>query len=283
MENIYQPFKVKIIKIEKHSKDVKLFRLEKKGGLALPKRSEGGFKKNESGMVFNPGQFILAGIFGYGEAPFGPASSPYQDKFIDIIVRKAGTLTEALHRAKKGDEIFLRGPYGNGFPVDFIEGKDMVMVTGGCGIPPIAALIEYIIENRSKFGQVYLIYGARTPKDLLIKDKLIEWEKDIKVLLTVDKPDKNWKGQVGMVSELVDEIKINARSAVAAMCGPGPMMDALEKILRPLGISDRRIFVNMERKMQCGVGKCQHCTTGEHYVCQDGPVFYFDQIDKNWD
>ena len=157
------------------------------------------------------------------------------------------------------------------------------MVTGGCGIPPIASLIEHIIANKDKFGRVYLIYGARTPNDLLMKNNFKRWEKSIKVLLTIDKPDKNWKGYVGMVSELVNEIKIDAKDAIAAMCGPGPMMDALEKILRPLGVSDRRIFVNMERKMQCGIGKCQHCVTGDKYVCQDGPVFNFDEIDKSWD
>jgi len=271
MKNLYLPFKVKIAKIEKLSKDVKLFRLK------------GDFAKNEQGLTFVPGQFILIGLFGYGEAPFGPASSSYQDEYIEVIIRRTGTLTEALHQLKQGDEVFMRGPYGNGFPLKFIEGKDMVLVTGGCGIPPIAALIEYIIANRERFGRVYLIYGARTPADLLMKDKLKEWEKEIKVLLTIDKPTKNWSGHVGMVSELIDDIKINSKNAVAAMCGPGPMMDALERILRPLGISDRRIFVSMERKMQCGIGKCQHCAVGDKYVCQDGPVFYFDQIDKAWD
>lgn len=277
MENIYEPEKVKITKIEKLSSNVKLFRL------ASPKLGEGGLKKGENGLVFNPGQFVLFGLFGYGEAPFGVASSPYETKHIDLVIRRAGVLTEQLHKIKEGDEAFLRGPYGNGFPVDFMSGKDVVMITGGCGIPPIAALTEYIIKNKEKFGRTYLIYGARTPSDLLMMDVMKKWEKDIKILLTVDKPDKNWKGSVGMVSELIDDIKINAVDAVAAMCGPGPMMNALEKILRPLGISDRRIFVNVERKMQCGVGKCQHCATGSKYVCQDGPVFNFDEIDKNHD
>lgn len=274
MKNLYQSFKVKIAKIEELSKDVKLFQL---------KKTQGDFAKNKEGLVFMPGQFILVSNFGYGEAPFGAASSPYEDSFIELAVRRAGALTKSLHQLKQGDEVFMRGPYGNGFPLDFIKGKDMVMVTGGCGIPPIAALIEYIIKNRDKFGRIYLIYGARTPADLLMKDRLKEWEKSIKVLLTVDNPTKGWSGYVGMVSELVDDIKINAVDAVAAMCGPGPMMDALEKILRPLGIADRRIFVNMERKMQCGIGKCQHCVVGDKYVCQDGPVFNFDEIDKSWD
>lgn len=274
MDNLYQPFKVKIIKIEEYSKDVKLFRF---------KREAGDFPKNKDNLCFNPGQFVLVSLFGYGEAPFGAASSPLNNQYIDVVIRKAGNLTEALHRLEENGTAFMRGPYGNGFPLDFIEGKDMVMVTGGCGIPPIASLVEYIAANRNKFNNVYLIYGARTPDDILMRDKLKEWESKIKVMLTVDKPDKDWQGHVGMVSELIDDIKINPKDAVAAMCGPGPMMDALEKILRPLGISDRRIFVSMERKMQCGIGKCQHCTTGDKYVCQDGPVFYFDQIDKNND
>ncbi len=270
--NIYLPQKVKIVKIETQSPDVKLFRLK------------GKFPKNKDGLAFNPGQFVLAGIWGYGEAPFGPSSSPDENSYIEIIVRNTGgNVTAAFHRLEKDAEITLRGPLGNGFPLQFMEGKDLALVTGGCGIPPIASLIEYIIRHRKKFGKTYLIYGAKTPQDLLLKEKLKEWEKQIKVILTIDKPVPDWTGRVGFVSEFVKEIEIDASNACAAMCGPGPMINALEKLLRPLGISDRRIFANMERKMQCGVGKCQHCTTGGKYVCTDGPVFYFDQIDRNWD
>lgn len=274
MKNIYKPFKVKIAKIEKLSGNVNLFRL---------KKITGGFFRFDGDICFTPGQFVLVGVFGCGEAPFGPASSPFDNSYIDVVIRRTGNVTKALHNLKKGDEVFMRGPYGSGFPLKFLEDKDIVMVTGGCGIPPIASLIEYIIKRRNDFGRVYLIYGARTPADLLLKKKLKEWEKDINVLLTVDKPDKKWKGPVGMVSELIDDIKIDPTNAVATMCGPGPMMNALEKILRPLGISDRRIFVSMERKMQCGVGKCQHCAVGSKYVCTNGPVFNFDEIDRSWD
>jgi NAD(P)H-flavin reductase len=272
MQDLYLPQKVKIVKIETQSPDVKLFRLK------------GKFKKNKNGLIFNPGQFVLAGIWGYGEAPFGPASSPENSSYIDLLIRNTGgVVTNAFHGLDKGAEATLRGPYGNGFPLDFFEKKDLVLVTGGCGIPPIASLIEYIVKHRKNFGKVYLIYGAKTPQDLLLKDRIAEWEKQIKVILTIDKPAADWKGRVGFVSEFVKEIEIDANNAAAAMCGPGPMMNALEKLLRPLGISDRRIFANMERKMQCGVGKCQHCVTGEKYVCLNGPVFYFDEIDKNWD
>ena len=167
--------------------------------------------------------------------------------------------------------------------VSFFEGKDIVMVSGGCGIPPIAALVEYIIRHREKFGRVYLLYGAATPQDILAQGRLDIWGRHINILLTVDRPAPGWKGHVGLVSEMVKDIEINPLNAVATMCGPGPMMTALERILRPLGISDRRIYVSLERKMQCGIGKCQHCTTGDSYVCLDGPVYTFDAIDKNWD
>lgn len=271
MDNLYLPQKVKIDKIETLSPDVKLFRLK------------GKFPKNKNGLIFNPGQFVLVGIWGYGEAPFGPASSP-ENSYIDIVVRNTGgSVTNALHNLENGAEITLRGPYGNGFPLDFFENKDLVLVSGGVGIPPIASLIEYITKHRKNFNKVYLIYGAKTPQDLLLIDKISEWKKQIKVVLTIDKPAENWTGNVGFVSEFIKEIEIDPNNAAAAMCGPGPMMNALEKILRPLGISDRRIFANLERKMQCGLGKCQHCTAGEKYVCLHGPVFHFDEIDKNWD
>ncbi len=281
MENIYLPQKVKIVKIEDLSPTVRLFRFVPTQRSGFKK---GKFEKGENGLVFTPGQFVLVGKIGYGEAPFGPLSSPFESEYMEIGVRKAGTVTNFLHSLKEGEEIDFRGPYGNGFPLDFFEGKDVVMVTGGCGLPPIASLIEYIIKKRNAFGNVYLIYGARNPEEILLKKRLDKWvEEGIKVITTIDKPFSGWDGNVGYVSDMIKEIKVDEANAVAAMCGPGPMMDALEKILRPLGISDRRIFVSMERKMQCGVGKCQHCATGGKYVCKDGPVFNYDEIEKNWD
>jgi NAD(P)H-flavin reductase len=274
VRNLYLPIRAKVTRIKELSGNVRLFRF---------KKVRGRFPKNHDGLTFTPGQFVMAGIWGYGEAPFGILSSPTEDRFMEILVRRVGTVTNALHRLDEGDEITIRGPYGNGFPVNFFEGKDIVMVSGGCGIPPISALTEYIIEERERFGRVYLLYGAATPNDILERDRMEEWGRDVKILLTVDHPTPEWKGYVGLVSEMVKEIEISPLNAVATMCGPGPMMTALERILRPLGISDRRIYVSLERKMQCGIGKCQHCTTGYSYVCMDGPVFNFDEIDKNWD
>ncbi|HEX7456771.1 MAG TPA: FAD/NAD(P)-binding protein [Candidatus Nanoarchaeia archaeon] len=274
MENTLHPKKVKIIKTEQMSSNFKLFRLKPVGWE---------FPVGNSGLIFTPGQFVLAGLWGYGEAPFGPASSPYERSFIDIGVRRTGNVTSALHRLNDGGDMTIRGPYGNGYPLNFLVGKDLVFVTGGCGIPPIASLIEYVIARRERFGTVYLLYGAVTSKDLLFEERYEHWRKSIKVLLTVDKPTPDWKGHVGLVSELTREIDIKPRNTAVAMCGPGPMTKALENILRPLGIADRRIFVSEERKMSCGIGKCQHCTTGDKYVCTDGPVFYYDQVQGNWD
>jgi len=264
MKNLYQPQPVKIEKIEFLSPSVKLLRLKKR-------------------LNFVPGQFVLAGLWGYGEAPFGPASSPYQKQYFDLMVRKGGTVSSAFHSLKKGDEITVRGPYGNGFSLDFFKGKDILMVSGGCGIPPIASLTEYLIKNREDFGRIYLAYGATNPDEILIKDMVDRWQKSVKVLLTVDAPTPDWRGRVGFVTELIKEIKVNPLDTVAVMCGPGPMVAAMEKILKSIGITDRRIFISEERKMQCGIGKCQHCATGEKYVCLDGPVFNYDEIDKNFD
>lgn len=274
MKNLYLPVMARVTKIEELSENVRLFRF---------KKERGRFAKNQDGLTFIPGQFVMAGIWGYGESPIGILSSPYEESFMEILVRKVGVVTNALHRLNVGDEMTIRGPYGNGFPVSFFEGKDIIMVSGGCGIPPIAALIEYIIQNRERFGRVYLLYGAATPEDILARNRLDIWGRHINILLTVDHPTPEWKGHVGLVSEMVKDMEINPLNAVATMCGPGPMMMAIERILRPLGISDRRIYVSLERRMQCGIGKCQHCTTGDSYVCMDGPVYNFDEIDKNWD
>ena len=273
-KNLYLPETVKIKEIKNLSPTAKLFKL---------KKIKGDFKSNSNGLTFNPGQFFIAGLWGYGEAPFGGSSNPYHNDYIDIVVRRTGTVTNALHTLKTNSEMTIRGPYGNGYPLDFLENKDVVMVTGGCGIPPISSLIEYIIKNRKRFNKVYLLYGAATPNDLLLKERYPFWRQFIKVLLTVDKASPDWKGHVGWVSSLVNEIAIDPANTAAIMCGPGPMVSALEQILNPLGISDRRIFIADERKMQCALGKCQHCTTGSKYVCFDGPVFHLDQIDKNWD
>lgn len=276
MENIYLPQKVIVADIEEQSPTVKLFRL---------KKEKGNFELNDKKMSYIPGQFVIVGQIGYGEAPYGLLSSPYQNEYFEIAVRKTGGLvTNYLHSVKVGDSITLRGPYGNGFPLGFFEIKDIVLATGGCGIPPIAGLIEHIIHDRERFGDVHLIYGSKNPEEILLKKRLEEWkQKDINVLLTIDKPDPTWNGHVGFVADLAKEIKINPDRTMIMMCGPGPMVNSLLKVFLPLGVSAKDILTSEERKMQCGIGKCQHCTTGSKYVCLNGPVFSYEQIQQNHD
>src|SRR4030042_3998878 len=274
MKNPLLPINLKIKNIQDMTSYLKHFCLEP---------TEGDFPKNNTGLVFNPGQFALLGRWGWGEAPFGMASSPFENEFINIVVGKVGNVTGAIHKLKVGDVITYRGPYGNGFPINFFKNKDIVLVAGGFGIAPIVSLIEYIIAKRDDFQKVYLLYGAKSPQDLLFKDRFNDWQKSIEVLVTVQEPSENWHVNVGLVSNLAKKIQISPANAVAAMCGPGPMSEALEDILRPLGISDRRIYVSSDRKINCGIGKCQHCTTGDKYVCMDGPIFNYDQIQGNWD
>jgi len=275
MENIYEPERVEVVKVERHSADVKLFRLRRPGGEPFP--------VDRDGLVFIPGQFVLAGLWGYGEAPFGVASDPREASHIELLVRNVGQLTGAMHRLARGASMTLRGPYGNGYPLGFFSGMDLLLVTGGCGIPPIAALARHIVRNRDLYGRVHLLYGARTPDDLLLKKDLERWSRSIDVITTVDRPAPGWNGRVGFVSHCLHSIKLDTANTAVVMCGPGPMVGSIEYLVNPVGISARRIFISAERRMQCGVGRCQHCVTGEKYVCTDGPVFNLYQIERNWD
>src|SRR4030042_6394452 len=274
MENALLPKKAKLVKIEDLSPDLKLLRV---------KLSNSSFPTNDSGLTFNPGQFMLLGVWGYGESPFGPSSSPYESGFVDFGVRKVGVVTKHLHELEVGDTVTLRGPYGNGYPLNSMQGKDIVMVTGGCGIPPIASLIEYLIKKRKSFGKIYLIYGAAAPDNLLFRNSYLRWQKAIEIILTVDKPSPDWKGCTGFVNAHLGKVKVDPDYTLVAACGPGPMTAALAKTLGGMGISKRQFFVSEERRMSCGIGRCQHCTCGDTYVCLDGPVFSYDQVEGVWD
>ncbi|TSC92978.1 MAG: oxidoreductase FAD/NAD(P)-binding domain-containing protein [Candidatus Berkelbacteria bacterium Licking1014_7] len=231
-------------------------------------------------MTFVPGQFILAGVWGAGEAPFGLTNSPYNRKRWQIMVRNTGgRVTSSLHRLKPGDTMTMRGPYGNGFPLQKMTNMDIVAMAGGCGIPPIASLIEFITVNRNNFSKVYLVYGAGSPEEFAGKSRFTHWRnKKIEVILTIDKPQKGWAGRVGFVSEHINNLSFDAQKTYVAMCGPGPMFAGTAAAFLQLGVADQRIYLSAERKMSCGIGKCQHCTCGKHYVCLDGPVFSWNQI-----
>lgn len=230
-------------------------------------------------LVYNPGQFYFLGHVGIGEAVFSPVRSDVDRGTIVFLVRQVGRVTSWIGGLKVGDSIEMRGPLGNGFPIDEMRGCDIVLASGGCGIPPIASVAEYILRKPDEFGRIYFLYGARTPQDLHLQKDMEAWPKKIERIFTIDKACQGWSGRVGFVSDLVKKIKIDPMKTKAALCGPPQMFKAIQVELNKRGVKDDSIYASLERKMECGIGKCQHCTCGKAYVCIDGPVFRLSEID----
>ncbi|MBZ5615822.1 MAG: FAD/NAD(P)-binding protein [Acidobacteriia bacterium] len=229
---------------------------------------------------FLPGQFLELSVFGYGEAPFCIASSPTRPEALETTVRRTGQLTDALHKLGEGDEVGIRGPFGNGFNVEAAYGKDLLFVAGGIGLPPLRSLIWNVLDERSRFGKVTILYGARTPTDLVYKQELSEWGKrsDLETHVTVDAAQPGWSGTVGVVPLLFKKVIVHPESTLAYVCGPPIMIRIAIQDLLALGFKDEAIISTLERMMQCGIGKCNHCAIGHRYVCRDGPVFNYGQI-----
>jgi len=232
------------------------------------------------GFHFLPGQFIELSVFGYGEAPFCIASSPTRPEALEMTVRRTGQLTDALHQLGEGDEVGLRGPFGNGFNLEEAQGKDLLFVAGGIGLPPLRSLIWNVLDQRSRFGKVTILYGARTPTDLVYKRELGEWGKrsDVEFFVTVDTAQPGWTGTVGVVPTLFSKVTLHPDSTLAYVCGPPIMIEVVIKDLLARGFRQDSIISTLERMMQCGIGKCNHCAIGHRYVCRDGPVFNYGQI-----
>ncbi len=228
-----------------------------------------------------PGQFVNVSIPGIGEAPISSAS--YNDKLLDLNVRIVGNVTKAMTQLKKGDEIGLRGPYGNGFPMKELKGKDLVLVGGGCGVAPLRGIIEYVDLHRKDYKDVYMFFGYRTPGDILFKDEISGWNDKYKVFLSVDQEvgANPFNCPVGFVTDNLKENKVPS-NAVALMCGPPIMMTKTTEILKEKGLTEKQLYVSLERHMKCCTGKCGHCMVHGQYVCLDGPVFTYDEV-KNLD
>lgn len=224
-----------------------------------------------------PGQFVELSIFGVGEAPISISSSPSKGGFIELCVRRAGTFTEALHKLQCGDIVGIRGPFGKGFPYEKMKGHDILLVAGGLGIVPLRSLINNIHDERSDFGKVTIIYGSRTPADVMFRSQFEMWRhrKDFDLYLTVDYPDDTWDGEVGLVTKPFEHLEIDAPNTFGAVCGPPVMYRFVVEEMRKKDISYDRIYMSFERNMKCGMGKCGHCQIGHQYVCIDGPVFNY--------
>jgi len=223
------------------------------------------------------GQFVEVSIFGVGEAPISISSAPSKQGFIELCVRRAGDVTGALHDMRCGDIIGIRGPFGRGFPFDQMKGSDVLLVAGGLGIAPLKSLINHIHDERHEFGNVTILYGSRTPSEILFRRQFEMWQHrdDFDMVLTVDHPDDSWTGETGLVTKLFDRIDVDPANTYGAICGPPVMYKYVIAEMRKKGIVADRIYVSFERRMKCGVGKCGHCGVGHQYACVDGPVFNY--------
>ena len=221
--------------------------------------------------------------FGFGECFFAISSSPTKKDYVEVSVMRLGKTTKAMHECEEGDVLGVRGPYGNNFDVDIWKGKNLVFIGGGIGQAPLRSLINYVVDNRKNYGNLDVIYGARSARDICFKPEFEELEKrkDVNVHLSIDKEEKGWKKFVGFVPDNLLKVKPSSKNTVAITCGPPIMIKFVIQNLLKLGFTDDLIFTTLEMRMKCGIGKCGRCNIGNLYVCKDGPVFSYEQI-KNF-
>ncbi|MBI5886979.1 MAG: FAD/NAD(P)-binding protein [Deltaproteobacteria bacterium] len=226
-----------------------------------------------STLNYLPGQFYMVGLPGYGEAPFSVASPLGASEGLELCIRAVGNLTNAIHRVPKGGRLWIRGPFGTGFDAASMKGRDVVFIAGGIGIVPMRSLIKTIVGNPG-YGRLSLIYGTKSPDDLLFSGEMTEWSKaGLRAFVTIDKPAKGWSGNVGVVTTLMAKLDIDPVRTTAVIIGPPVMYKFVIMNLRKAGMRDEDILVSLERRMKCGLGKCGHCQINGVYACQCGPVF----------
>lgn len=230
-----------------------------------------------------PGQCAMLSIPGVGEGMFSITSSPTNQEYMEFSIKKCGCLTSWLHQMDVGQQITIRGPYGNGFPVESaFKGQDLLFIAGGIGLAPLRSVINYVRDNRANYGKVDIVYGSRSKEDLVDYQEILdEWCNDdgIEVHLTIDNPQDNWDGHVGFVPNYVKELGFDTNKT-AIICGPPIMIKFTLAGLQELGFDKTQVYTTMELKMKCGIGKCGRCNIGAQYVCKDGPVFRCDQLDE---
>ena len=258
-----------VTEITQQTPDVKTFRVEAPGGGKL--------------FEHKPGQCAMLSVPGISEAMISITSSPTNTEYMEFSVKKCGCLTEWLHAMEVGQMITVRGPYGRHFPVyDELLGKDLMIIAGGIGLAPVRSVINYVRDNRDKFGTVDIVYGSRSKDDLVYYKEIVEeWmqTEGFNVHLTIDNPQEGWDGHVGFVPNFVKELNPNLNKTVL-MCGPPIMIKFTLGGLVDLGFKKEQVYTTMELRMKCGIGKCGRCNIGNKYVCKDGPVFRFDELDE---
>ena len=229
-----------------------------------------------------PGQFVEVSIFGIGEAPISICSSPTQVDSFEMCVRNVGMVTGIMHKSEAGDTFGIRGPYGNGFDMEAMKGKDVLFVAGGLGLAPARSVIKYVLDKRKDFNKVTILYGSRSPKELLFTEDLKEWgaRPDCDFHVTVDRPDEAWTGNRGVITTLFRKVKVDPSNTYAVIIGPPVMYKYAILEALSAGVPESRILCSLERRMKCGVGRCGHCQIGNVYVCKEGPVFSYAQIKR---
>ncbi|MBN2337097.1 MAG: FAD/NAD(P)-binding protein [Acidobacteria bacterium] len=234
----------------------------------------------EKPLGHHPGQFVMVSVMGVGEAPISISNGPGKDNTLEMVIRRIGRLTQVLHDLKVGDTLGIRGPYGSGFDPANFYGRDVLFVAGGLGLVPLRSLITPVVAEANRFGKITLISGCRNPSEELYRDQLDEWtDAGIEVIRLVDGTENMpWKFGVGLVTEPIPKLKLDPEKTVAALCGPPVMYKFVITALGARGVSYDQIYVDLERRMKCGVGKCGHCQINKIYCCQDGPVFRFSDL-----
>jgi NAD(P)H-flavin reductase len=229
-----------------------------------------------------PGQFNMLYVFGVGEAALSLSGDAAETGTIDHTIRAVGSVTNALAELQAGDALGLRGPFGSSWPLAEARGDDVVIVAGGIGLPPLRPVIYHMLRHRGDFGRITLLYGARTPADVLYADELDEWQRrdDFQVLVTVDQGAPSWRGSVGLVTELFRRCEFEPQRTIGMMCGPEVMMRFAIREFLKRHVTEERLFLTIERNMQCAVGFCGHCQFGPEFVCMNGPVFRYDRIKR---
>jgi len=265
-KNPYRPIETEVIDVITETPTIKTLKLRPKEELS-----------------FEAGQFIELTIPGAGEAPFTPSSSASLKDKMDVTIMKVGKVTEEVHKLKKGDTVGLRGPLGKGYPLKDFKGKEVLVLGGGVGFAPLRSLMYSLFEISGTLKKLFFRGGCRTPRELLYREEITkEWSKrkDLNMRLTVDKADDSWKGHEGLVTTILNDVKINFDNGIAVICGPPIMMKFGTMKLLEMGFKDENIYLSMEKNMSCGIGKCGHCRLGTYYACKEGPVFTYDQIKK---
>ena len=264
-----QPFRIR--RVTKETRDTFTMDLESPG--------------EDRSWSFAPGQFNMLYVFGVGEVPVSISGDPAKPKTLVHTTRAVGAVTEAMQRLKRGDSIGVRGPFGAGWPVEEARGKDVILVAGGIGLAPLRPALYRILARRDEYGRVILLYGTRTPEDILYRKELESWRSrfDLEVHVTVDRApaERNrpsWRGNVGVVTSLIPRVAFDPLDSLAILCGPEIMMRFTIMELEKRGVSADGIYVSMERNMKCAIGFCGHCQYGPSFICKDGPVFCYSEI-----